>query len=289
MNTTTSTPAVPAAPAPVLASTTQTIARRGLFAEQPLVVGSESQEWALWLTALGQVIPMPSLGEALMEAAEHNAVATDMDDGSPFNAVVHAVVLHHGVAWRRPRAARTASVRPHVVHSAWCAICDEPLDDEYGYYESPEDVIAVARDRDWKALPGGELICPQVDPAHLSAEQTLATRTTAPAAEGQGAFDLPAAPAPARDGSEAGEEYPVGRYLFGARLNRAPAPAAAPAAATPDSGTGYLTRASERTGRLTAEDLLAALADVPGHAPVEMAGYPLSRAEYSGGVLDLHA
>ncbi|MFF4344269.1 hypothetical protein ACFY00_30620 [Kitasatospora sp. NPDC001540] len=300
-HTTTTVAAASTAPAPVLASAAQTIARRGLFGEEPFVVGDEGQEWALWLTGMDEIIPMPSLGEALMEAAEHNAVATDLDDGSPFNAVVHAVVLHHGVAWRRPRQALTASVRPHVVHSAWCAICDEPLDDEYGYYESPEDVVAVARDRDWKTLPGGELICPQTDPAHLTAEHTLATRTTAPAIKGQDTLDLPTAPAPARDSSEAGEEYPVGRYLIGARLNRAPAPAAstapastapaaaAPAAAAPDSGTGYLTRASERTNRLTAEDLLTVLADVPGHAVVEMAGYPLSRAEYSGGVLDLHA
>ncbi|MFD7731877.1 hypothetical protein ACFV6F_16000 [Kitasatospora phosalacinea] len=282
MNTTTSTPAVSVAPAPVLASASSAIARRGLFAEQPLVVGSESQEWALWLTAMDEIIPMPSLGEALIEAAEHNAVATDMDDGSPFNAVVHAVVLHHGTAWRRPRAARTGSVRPHILHSAWCAICQEPLDEEYGYYESPEDVVAVARDRDWKTLPTGELICPQADPAHLSAEQTLTAR---PAAEGQAALDLTPEQAPAPDG----EEYPVGRYLVGARLLRAPAASAAPAAAAPEAGTGYLTRISERTNRLTAEDLLAALADVPGHAVVEMAGYPLSRAEYSGGVLDLHA
>ncbi|MFE2352374.1 hypothetical protein [Kitasatospora cineracea] len=284
MNTTTTFTA-PAAPAPVLASATQSIARRGLFAEQPLVVGDESQEWALWLTAMDEIIPMPSLGEALIEAAEHNAVATDMDDGSPFNAVVHAVVLHHGKAWRRPRAARTGSVRPHILHSAWCAICQEPLDEEYGYYESPEDVLAVARDREWKTLPTGELVCPQADPAHLAAEQTLTTRT-APAAGGQAALDLTPEQTLAPD---AGEEYPVGRYLVGARLLRAPATSTAPAAAAPDSGTGYLTRASERTNRLTAEDLLAALADVPGHAAVEMAGYPLSRAEYSDGVLDLHA
>ncbi|GLW73674.1 hypothetical protein Kpho02_59730 [Kitasatospora phosalacinea] len=292
--TTTVATTAPSAPAPVLASAASAIARRGLFAEEPLIVGDEAQEWALWLTGMDEIIPMPSLGEALIEAAEHNAVATDLDDGSPFNAVVHAVVLHHGVAWRRPRQARTASVRPHVVHSAWCAICDEPLDDEYGYYESPEDVVAVARDRDWKTLPGGELVCPQADPAHLSAEDTLATRATratVPAIKGQGTLDLPAAPAPARDSSEAGEEYPVGRYLIGARLNRAPAPAAtpAPAAVAPDSGTGYLTRISERTRRLTAEGLLAALADVPGHAVVEMAGYPLTGAEYIDGVLGLHA
>ncbi|MGW4814286.1 hypothetical protein ACWEPB_21935 [Kitasatospora cineracea] len=285
MNTTTSTPAVPAAPAPVIASAAQSIARRGLFGEQPLVVGDESQEWALWLTAMGEIIPMPSLGEALMEAAEHNAVAADLDDGSPFNAVVHAVVLYHGKAWRRPRAARTGSVRPHILHSAWCAICQEPLDEEYGYYESPEDVVAVARDREWKILSTGELVCPQTDPAHLAAEQTLTTRT-APAAEGQAALDLPAEQTLAPD---AGEEYPVGRYLAGARLLRAPATSTAPAAAVPEASTGYLTRASERTNRLTAEDLLAALADVPGHAVVEMAGYPLSRAEYIDGVLDLHA
>ncbi|GLW58107.1 hypothetical protein [Kitasatospora phosalacinea] len=281
MNTTTTTSRVVSAP--VLASASSAIVRRGLFAEQPLVVGDEGVEWALWLTAMGEIIPMPSLGEALIEAAEHNAVAADLDDGSPLNAVVHAVVLHHGKAWRRPRAARTGSVRPHILHSAWCAICEEPLDEEYGYYESPKDALAVARDREWKTLPTGELICLQVDPAHLSAEQTLTAR---PAAEGQAALDLPADPAPALDG---GEEYPVGRYLAGARLLRAPAASTAPAAAAPDSGTGYLTRISERTRRLTAEDLLAALADVPGHAVVEMAGYPISRAEYSGGVLGLHA
>ncbi len=171
MNTTPAS-TVPIAPAPVVASAASAIARRGLFGEQPLVVGDESQEWALWLTAMDEIIPMPSLGEALMEAAEHNAVATDMDDGSPFNAVVHAVVLHHGKAWHRPRAARTGSVRPHLVHSAWCAICQEPLDDEYGYYESPEDVVAVARDRDWKALPGGELVCDLDDGSPLGPPAT---------------------------------------------------------------------------------------------------------------------
>ncbi|OKI95086.1 hypothetical protein [Kitasatospora sp. CB01950] len=278
MNTTTPAPA-----APVIASAAQNIARRGLFAEQPAVVGDPSQEWALWLTALGQVIPMPGLGEALIEAAEHNAVAADMDDGSPFNAVVHAVVLHRGKAWRRPRQARTGSVRPHIVHSAWCAVCDEPLDDEYGYYESPEDVVTAARDRDWKTLPNGDLICSQADPAHLTAEQTPT------AAEGQSTLDLAVPPAPAPGGGEAADEHLAGRYLYGARLHRAPAPATESDPASPDTGTGYLTRASERTHRLTAEALRAALFDVPGHAPVEMAGYPLSRAEYIDGVLDLDA
>ncbi|KDN80496.1 hypothetical protein [Kitasatospora cheerisanensis] len=226
MNTTATPAAVPAAPAPVLASAAQSIARRGLFAEQPLVVGAESQEWALWLTAVGQVVPMPSLGEALIEAAEHNAVAADLDDGSPFNAVVHAVVLHHGTAWRRPRQARTGSVHPHILFSAWCAICNEPLDEEYGYYESPEDVVAVARDHGWRTLAGGELVCAETDPAHLTAEQALTART-ALAAEGQTALDLPADPDPV-PADEPDGEYPVGRYLFGARLHRAPATAPTP-------------------------------------------------------------
>ncbi|GGR04397.1 hypothetical protein [Kitasatospora griseola] len=285
MNTTTPTPA-----APVLASAASAIARRGLFGEQPLVVGSESQEWALWLTAIGQVVPMPGLGEALIEAAEHNAVAADMDDGSPFNAVVHAVVLHHGKAWRRPRQARTGSVRPHVVHSAWCAICDEPLDDEYGYYESPADVVAAARDRGWKTLTGGELVCPEPDPAHLAAKNP----PTGPAAPGQDT--LVPAPDPASAQGGASDSRPddsdieAGRYLYGARINRAPAQAALePAQPAGDIGTGHLTRASERTNRLTAEDLRVVLQDAPGHAVVEMAGYPLTRAEYTDGVVDLHA
>ncbi|MFJ5927599.1 hypothetical protein ACIQF6_33890 [Kitasatospora sp. NPDC092948] len=287
MNTTS---AGPTAPAPVIAFAAQSIARRGLFAEQPAVVGDPSQDWALWLTGIEQIVPMPSLGEALIEATEHNAVAADMDDGSPCNAVVHAVVLHHGTAWRRPRSARAGSVRPHIVHSAWCVMCNEPLDDEYGYYESPEDVVAAARSCGWRILPGGELVCPEPDPAHLAAKNS----DISPAAPGQDTLVPTPDAAPAQDGASGNRpddgDIEAGRYLYGARINRAPAQAAPePAQPTPDTGAGHLTRASERTGRLTAEDLLAVLADVPGHAVVEMAGYPLTRAEYIGGALDLHA
>ncbi|GAA2271243.1 hypothetical protein GCM10010430_66420 [Kitasatospora cystarginea] len=50
---------------------------------------------------------MPDLATALMAAAEHNALAAELDDGSALEPVSHALVLHHGYAWRRTGAARS--------------------------------------------------------------------------------------------------------------------------------------------------------------------------------------
>lgn len=89
------------------------ITRKGLFAEgntrwRP---GSAADEWAVWIAGMDDVLPMPDLTTALMEAAERNAVACDIYTGHEFEPVMHAVVLHHGYAWRRDETATEGESR----------------------------------------------------------------------------------------------------------------------------------------------------------------------------------
>ncbi|MFJ4672833.1 hypothetical protein [Kitasatospora purpeofusca] len=154
--------------------------RRGLFTTDPdrrLRPGSPDRPWELWLTGPDTLLEMPDLATALMAAAEHNALAADLDDGSPLQPVTHAVVLRHGYAWRRSGAARSGAgvAVPTVCWTACCSVCGAAVEDEFlPHYDSADAAVADAIDRDWRQLPDGRLICDQDDEAHNDAlAQTL--------------------------------------------------------------------------------------------------------------------
>ncbi|MET8704193.1 hypothetical protein ABZW10_35885 [Kitasatospora sp. NPDC004723] len=150
--------------------------RRGLFTTDPdqrLRPGSPDKAWELWLTDPNSLLPMPDLATALMAAAEHNAVSADLDDGSPFQPVSHALVLHHGYAWRREGAARPGAgiAVPSLCWTARCSVCGDLVEDEFiPHHVTPE---AAADDavgsREWDELPDGRLVCDRADDAHDTA------------------------------------------------------------------------------------------------------------------------
>lgn len=70
-----------------------------LFGPNRIRPGYEDQEWAVWITGMDDVTQQPTVEAALAYAADHNAVAASLYDGSPLNPVTYAVVLHHGYAW----------------------------------------------------------------------------------------------------------------------------------------------------------------------------------------------
>ncbi|MER6364476.1 hypothetical protein [Kitasatospora sp. NPDC001527] len=157
-------------------------ARRGLFTTDPadrLRPGSPEQAWELWLTGPDTLLPMPDLVTALMAAAEHNAVAADLDDGSPLQPATHPLVLHHGYAWRREGAARSGAgiAAPSLCWTAKCSVCGDVVEDEFiPHYDSPE---AAADDavgsREWGELPDGRLVCDRTDDAHDDARAQART------------------------------------------------------------------------------------------------------------------
>ncbi|MFH9355479.1 hypothetical protein [Kitasatospora sp. NPDC017646] len=150
--------------------------RRGLFTADPadrLRPGSPDRPWELWLTGPDTLLEMPDLATALMSAAEHTAAAADLDDGSSLESVSHAVVLHHGYAWRREGAARsgTGIAVPSLCWTAKCSICGDVVEDEFiPHHDAPE---AAADDavgsREWDELPDGRLVCDRTDDAHDAA------------------------------------------------------------------------------------------------------------------------
>ncbi|MFD5433755.1 hypothetical protein ACFWJ4_16590 [Kitasatospora sp. NPDC127067] len=146
--------------------------RRGLFTADPadrLRPGSPDRPWELWLTGPDSLLPMPDLATALMAAAEHNAAAADLDDGSPLQPASHALVLHHGYAWRREGAARPGAgiAVPSLCWTAKCSVCGDLVEDEYiPHHASADDAAADAVSREWHELPDGRLVCDLDDDAH---------------------------------------------------------------------------------------------------------------------------
>ncbi|MFJ2191566.1 hypothetical protein ACIOJE_27155 [Kitasatospora sp. NPDC087861] len=171
------------------------IPRRGLYATNPderLRPGTPDQPWELWLTGPNALLPMPDLATALMAAAEHNALSTDLDDGSPLQPVSYAVVLQNGYAWRREGAARSgASIAvPSLCWTAKCSVCGDLVEDEYiPHHASAEDAAADAVAREWHELPDGRLVCDRSDDVHDDARtQARAEDTPEQPDENQLAF-----------------------------------------------------------------------------------------------------
>ncbi|KOV35765.1 hypothetical protein ADK60_08675 [Streptomyces sp. XY431] len=153
--------------------TTTPAGRRGLFTTDPdqrLRPGNPDRPWELWLTGPNTLLPMPDLATALMAAAEHNALAADLDDGSPLQPATHAVVLRHGYAWRREGAARpgTGIAVPSLCWTARCSVCGDLVEDEYiPHHDTPEDAADDAvGSREWDELPDRRLVCDRTDDAH---------------------------------------------------------------------------------------------------------------------------
>ncbi|MEU3565766.1 hypothetical protein [Kitasatospora sp. NPDC006786] len=151
-------------------------ARRGLFTTDPtdrLRPGTPDRPWELWLTGPDTLLEMPDLATALMAAAEHNAAAADLDDGSPLQPVSHAVVLQHGYAWRRRGAAGSGAgiAVPSLCWTAVCSVCGDEVEDEFiPHHPSPEDAADDAvGSREWAQLPDGRLVCDRTDDAHDTA------------------------------------------------------------------------------------------------------------------------
>ncbi|MFD9061421.1 hypothetical protein ACFVZ3_07885 [Kitasatospora purpeofusca] len=146
--------------------------RRGLFTTNPdqrLRPGTPDKAWELWLTGPNTLLEMPDLATALMAAAEHTALAADLDDGSPLQPATHAVVLRNGYAWRREGAARSGAgvAVPTLCWTACCSVCGAAVEDEFlPHYGSADAAVADAVDRDWRELSDGRLICDQDDEAH---------------------------------------------------------------------------------------------------------------------------
>ncbi|MFE2174412.1 hypothetical protein [Kitasatospora sp. NPDC059462] len=168
--------------------------RRGLFTTDPadrLRPGSPDQAWELWLTGPDTLLPMPDLVTALMAATEHNALAADLDDGSPLQPATHALVLHHGYAWRREGAARpgAGTAVPSLCWTAKCGICGDLVEDEFiPRHESPEAAATDAVGREWDELPDGRLVCDRADEAHDEARAQARTEDTSGPDENQLTF-----------------------------------------------------------------------------------------------------
>ncbi|MEV8099453.1 hypothetical protein [Kitasatospora sp. NPDC085879] len=150
--------------------------RRGLFTTEPdqrLRPGNPDRPWELWLTGPNTVLEMPDLATALMAAAEHNALAVDLDDGSPLQTVSHALVLHHGYAWRRRGAARSGAgvAVPSLCWTACCSVCGETPEDEFVPHHASAQAAAAdaVGSREWHELPDGRLVCDRDDTAHTGA------------------------------------------------------------------------------------------------------------------------
>ncbi|MBP0453999.1 hypothetical protein J5Y04_31320 [Kitasatospora sp. RG8] len=159
--------------------------RRGLFTTDPtdrLRPGNPDKAWELWLTGPNTLLEMPDLATALMATAEHNALAADLNDGSPLEPVTHALVLHHGYAWRREGAARSGAgiAAPSLCWTAKCSICGDVVEDEFiPHHDTPE---AAANDaigsREWDERPDGRLLCDRTDDAHDAARAQARTEKT---------------------------------------------------------------------------------------------------------------
>ncbi|MGY0466930.1 hypothetical protein ACW14Y_42725 (plasmid) [Kitasatospora sp. cg17-2] len=151
------------------------VGRRGLFTTDPdqrLRPGTPDKAWELWLTGPNTLLPMPDLATALMAAAEHNALAADLDDGSPLQPATHAVVLRNGYAWRREGAARSGAgvAVPTLCWTACCSVCGDLVEDEYiPHHATPEGAAADAAGREWHERPDGRLVCDRGDEAHDAA------------------------------------------------------------------------------------------------------------------------
>ncbi|MFE2412338.1 hypothetical protein ACFXDE_28720 [Kitasatospora sp. NPDC059408] len=149
------------------------IPRRGLYTTNPderLRPGTPDRPWELWLTGPNTLLPMPDLATALMAAAEHNALSTDLDDGSPYQPVSYAVVLEHGYAWRRRGVAGSGVgvAVPSLCWTAKCGICGDVLEHEFiPHHPSPEDAADDAVGScEWSQLSDGRLVCEHRDEAH---------------------------------------------------------------------------------------------------------------------------
>ncbi|WP_030274389.1 hypothetical protein [Streptomyces sp. NRRL B-24484] len=151
-------------------------ARRGLFTAAPdrqLRPGTPERPWELWLTGPDTLLPMVDLATALMAAAEHNALAADLDDGSPLQPAGHALVLTHGYAWRREGTARPGAgvAVPSLCWTAACSVCGEAPQDEFVPHHTGPDAAAAdaVENHGWHQLPDGWLVCGCDNTAHSEA------------------------------------------------------------------------------------------------------------------------
>ncbi|MEU5388971.1 hypothetical protein [Kitasatospora cineracea] len=158
--------------------------RRGLFTTdtdpvQRLRPGTPTREWELWLTGPNTLLKMPDLATALMAAAEHNALAADLDDGSPLQSVSHALVLSHGYAWRREGEARSGAgiAVPSLCWTARCSVCGDVVEDEFiPHHDSAEAAADDAVDsRGWAERPDGRLVCERDGQEHEEARADART------------------------------------------------------------------------------------------------------------------
>lgn len=74
-----------------------------LFGPNRVLLGYEDTPWSVWVLGPDDIHDQPTLGEALILAAEINAslAAMRMQSTSEYDPVMYAVVLHHGYAWSR--------------------------------------------------------------------------------------------------------------------------------------------------------------------------------------------
>ncbi|WP_030237380.1 hypothetical protein [Streptomyces sp. NRRL S-350] len=157
------------------------------------LVGDESTEWALWMSATGQHRPMPDQGTALITAAQHAALAAlaDAEDGG--GPVGHAVVLHNGRVWVPEYRISIGAVRPRLSWSAHCTVCGREFEDEdYCGWASIDTSIQVAVASGWSEPVPGRPICDAEDRAH-SAARTGGSGPT-PVAPVPGQVPLPGLP-----------------------------------------------------------------------------------------------
>ncbi|MFF2821365.1 hypothetical protein ACFVT9_38330 [Kitasatospora cineracea] len=151
--------------------------RRSLFATDPdqrLRPGTPTRAWELWLTGPDStLLEMPDLATALMAAAEYTAMTIDRDENHPPQAAHHAVILHHGYAWRREGAARSGAgiAVPSLCWTARCSICGDLVEDEFiPHHDSAESAANDAvGSRGWTELPTGRLVCERDDSEHEEA------------------------------------------------------------------------------------------------------------------------
>ncbi|WP_042408173.1 hypothetical protein [Streptacidiphilus carbonis] len=146
-----------------------------LFGPNRIRPGYEDTEWSVWITGMDDILNQPDLTTALMVAAEHNAMALSIHDGSPLTPNTWAIVLHHGYAWQRPQPAAEQS-GPYTVHMVVeirCPLCSYVLDEEgegVQCYPTEEGARQSAIGQGWTELVDGRVICmDDLDEEHINA------------------------------------------------------------------------------------------------------------------------
>lgn len=145
-----------------------------LFGPDRIRPGYPDTEWSVWITGMDDVLDQPDLTTALMVAAEHNATAVSIrDTSSDLDPVTHAVVLHHGYAWQRPKAIaeQHGPFAVHLVVEIRCPVCNYALgadDDGIQIFDTEADAAKAAVVEGWHELADGRVICDDDDEEHAA-------------------------------------------------------------------------------------------------------------------------